>query len=113
MSRAFLGTCFILCVFGNTGGAFAQASPAQTAASQTPAGSPAAPSTSAAVPRLIKFSGTLKDAKGQPKSGVAGVTFAIYAEQEGGAALWMETQNVTLDEGGHYTALLGANSSAV
>ena len=63
------------------------------------------------VPRLIKFSGMLKDGKGEPKSGAAGVTFAIYAEQEGGAALWMETQNLTLDEGGHYTALLGANSS--
>jgi len=111
MSRAFLGTCLIICVFGNTGGAFAQASQAQTAASQAQAGSPPAPSTSAAVPRLIKFSGTLKDAKGQQKSGVAGVTFAIYAEQEGGAALWMETQNLTLDEGGRYRALLGANSS--
>jgi hypothetical protein len=63
------------------------------------------------VPRLIKFSGLLKDRKGEAKSGAAGVTFAIYAEQEGGAALWMETQNLTLDEGGHYTALLGGNSS--
>jgi len=63
------------------------------------------------VPRLIKYSGTLKDSKGAPKSGVAGVTFAIYAEQEGGAPVWMETQNVTFDEGGRYTVLLGANSS--
>src|SRR6266436_2488874 len=65
-----------------------------------------------AVPRLIKFSGTLKDGKGDAKTGVEGVTFAIYADQEGGAALWMETQNVTLDETGRYTALLGAESSA-
>src|SRR5260370_6450558 len=65
----------------------------------------------ATVPRLIKYSGTLKDGKGAPKNGVAGVTFAIYAEQEGGAPLWMETQNVMFDEGGRYTALLGANSS--
>src|SRR5260370_38307172 len=63
------------------------------------------------VPRLIRFSGTLKDSKGAPKSGVTGVTFAIYAEQEGGAPLWMETQNVTFEEGGKYTVLLGANSS--
>jgi hypothetical protein len=41
---------------------------------------------------------------------VAGVTFAIYAEQEGGAPLWMETQNVTFEEGGKYTVLLGASS---
>jgi len=64
-----------------------------------------------AVPRLIKFSGMLKDGKGEAKTGVAGVTFAIYADQEGGATLWMETQNVTFDEAGRYTALLGAESS--
>jgi hypothetical protein len=67
------------------------------------------------VPRLIKFSGTLKDSKGDAKTGVAGVTFAIYAEQEGGAPLWIETQNVTFgtggDEAGRYTVLLGANSN--
>jgi hypothetical protein len=63
------------------------------------------------VPRLIKFSGTLKDRKGEPKTGLVGVTFAIYPEQEGGAPLWMETQNVELDEGGRYTALLGARTS--
>ncbi len=64
-----------------------------------------------AVPRLIKFSGLLKDSKGDAKTGVAGVTFAVYADQEGGAALWMEIQNVTFDEAGRYTALLGAESS--
>ena len=63
-----------------------------------------------AVPRLIKFSGMLKDGKGEAKTGIAGVTFAIYADQEGGAALWMEIQNVTFDEAGRYTALLGAES---
>jgi 6-phosphogluconolactonase (cycloisomerase 2 family) len=40
------------------------------------------------------------------------VTFAIYKEQEGGAALWLETQNVELDEAGRYTVLLGATKSA-
>ncbi|MFI5057412.1 MAG: hypothetical protein ACHQLQ_04440 [Candidatus Acidiferrales bacterium] len=64
-----------------------------------------------AVPRLIKFSGMLKDRKGEAKTGVVAVTFAIYADQEGGIPLWMETQNVQLDEGGRYTALLGANSN--
>jgi hypothetical protein len=65
----------------------------------------------ASVPRLIKFSGVMKDGKGDARTGVAGVTFAIYAEQEGGTPVWMETQNVQLDEAGRYTALLGANSS--
>ena len=49
------------------------------------------------VPRLIKFSGVAKDASGQRRSGVVGITFSIYAEQQGGAALWMETQNAALD----------------
>ncbi len=42
---------------------------------------------------------------------MAGITFALYAEQTGGAPLWQETQNVTADSAGHYTALLGATKS--
>ena len=62
--------------------------------------------------RLIQFSGVLKDAMGQPLTGVQGVTFALYKDQqEGGAALWLETQNVALDEQGRYTALLGSTQS--
>ncbi len=59
------------------------------------------------VPRLVQFNGTLKDAAARPVSGVASVTFAIYADQDGGAALWTETQNVLADANGRYTALLG------
>src|SRR6266481_4577381 len=72
--------------------------------------SPAQPST-AEVPRLIKFSGTLLDAQDRPMAGPVGVTFALHAQQTGGAALWMETQNVTPDVHGNYTVLLGANSA--
>jgi len=61
-----------------------------------------------ALPRLVRFSGTAKDARGNPVTGVAGITFALYAEQTGGAALWSETQNVPAGPGGHYTVLLGA-----
>jgi len=39
------------------------------------------------------------------------VTFALYARQMGGAALWLETQNVKPDGNGNYTVLLGANSA--
>jgi len=63
-----------------------------------------------AVPRLVKYSGVLKDAAGQPRSGTVGLTLAIYAEQEGGATLWLETQNAELDEQGRYTVLLGAQT---
>src|SRR6266850_2881054 len=63
------------------------------------------------VPRLVKFAGTLKDEQGKGRTGVVGVTFAIHKEQEGGAALWLETQNVQLDEQGCYTVLLGSTKS--
>ena len=59
------------------------------------------------VPRLVQFNGTLKDTLARPVSGVASVTFAIYAEQDGGSALWTETQNVLADSNGHFNALLG------
>jgi hypothetical protein len=64
--------------------------------------------TTSALPRLIRFSGTTKDLNGTPLTGVVGITFALYSEQTGGAALWIETQNVTADNNGHYVALLGS-----
>jgi len=74
--------------------------------------SAASPAASAAdVPRLIKFSGTLLDAQDRPMAGLVGVTFALHAQQTGGAALWIETQNVKPDANGLYTVLLGANSA--
>ena len=60
------------------------------------------------MPRLVKFSGSITAANGQPLTGVIGVTFALYEEKQGGAPLWMETQNVAADAAGHYTAMLGA-----
>src|SRR3954471_17957228 len=63
-----------------------------------------------AVPRWIKFSGTLLDSNGAPRTGTAGVTFAVYAQSTGGSSLWMETQNVTLDANGKYSVLLGAGT---
>jgi hypothetical protein len=71
---------------------------------------PAQPATktATAVPRLVKFSGTLTDGGGKALTGVVGVTFAVYEGQEGGAPVWMETQNVQADGSGKYTALLGA-----
>jgi hypothetical protein len=61
----------------------------------------------ASVPRLVSFSGNLAHAEGKPAPGITGVTFAIYKDQEGGAALWLETQNVHPDEIGRYTVQLG------
>jgi hypothetical protein len=63
------------------------------------------------VPRLVQFTGTLKDSAARPIAGPASVTFAIYANQDGGTALWSETQNVLADANGHYNVLLGAASA--
>jgi hypothetical protein len=71
---------------------------ARVGRSQEPAAAPI-------VPRLVQFSGTIKESIGRP---VEGVTFGLYKDQEGGAPIWMETQNVQLDENGRYNALLGA-----
>jgi hypothetical protein len=63
------------------------------------------------VPPMVKFSGVLNGASSKPMTGTVGITFSLYKEAQGGAALWVETQNVTLDKTGHYTALLGSTTS--
>jgi hypothetical protein len=82
-----------------------------SAAAQMANSQAAAPSAAADVPRLVKFSGTATDETGKPFSGVVGVTFSLYKEQQGGAPLWVEIENVQADANGHYTAMLGANTS--
>ena len=62
----------------------------------------------AVVPNLINFSGTLTDANGRAVTSVTAVTFALYADQQDGAALWQETQNVFADKNGHYSVMLGS-----
>ena len=64
------------------------------------------------IPNLIRYGGTLKDASAAPIASTTGVTFAIYKQQDGGAALWMETQNITPDANGQYSVLLGSTSAA-
>ena len=66
-----------------------------------------------ALPHLVRFGGTVKDLNGNPLAGVVGITFALYSEPTGGAALWLETQNVTADGNGHYAVLLGRPSLMV
>lgn len=41
-------------------------------------------------------------------SGIVGVTFLLYEDEQGGAPLWLETQNVRPDENGHYSVMLGS-----
>jgi len=72
------------------------------------------------VPGLIKFTGEVNPApsgitqikgsgggKNQLPT-VVGVTFSLYELQEGGSPLWSESQEVQVDEQGHYSVLLGA-----
>jgi len=74
-------------------------------------GGPLTPSPEVRVLRLIKYSGVVKDVLGRPRTGVVGMTFALYREPEGGSPLWLETQNVEIDPEGRYSVLLGAETS--
>ncbi|HTZ95243.1 MAG TPA: tail fiber domain-containing protein [Terriglobales bacterium] len=67
--------------------------------------------TNAVVPPLVKFIGTLTDINGKPLSGMVGVSFYLYQEQQGGSPLWMETQNVRADNNGRYTVMLGSTTN--
>jgi hypothetical protein len=67
--------------------------------------------TSAVVPPLVKFSGSLSEVDGRPMTGVVGVTFYLYKSEQGGAPVWMETQNIQLDRAGNYSAMLGSTTS--
>jgi hypothetical protein len=67
--------------------------------------------TSSMVPRLINYSGGLKGVGGKGLSGMIGVIFLLYKDEQGGAPLWVETQNVTPDKNGRYTVTLGATAS--
>jgi len=78
----------------------ASTSPAAGASPQNPA---AASTADSVVPRLVRFDGTVTNAKGPVT-----LTFSMYEFEEGGTPLWSETQQAQPDEQGHYTVLLGA-----
>ena len=99
-SWRFLAVCEILLFI------FAFAFCAQGQESQ---GTPGTSTTaaSASLPSVIRFSGKATDSTTRPVTGLVGITFALYEQETGGPALWLETQNVQLDAAGHYTVLLG------
>jgi hypothetical protein len=66
--------------------------------------------TTTTVPRLVRVTGTLNAGGGVPAPAEI-ITFAIYADENGGTPLWQETQNVVMEASGHYTALLGSTSA--
>src|SRR6266540_5806043 len=66
---------------------------------------------STSVPRLINISGIFHPADGQPPAHVEVITLGVYAEQQGGAPLWQETQSIDVDAAGRYALLLGATET--
>jgi trimeric autotransporter adhesin len=107
-NSAVLGMTFVLsCLISQVQIALAQAGQAQGQAQQT-----IATATDKVVPPLVNFSGVLTEANGKPLTGAVNVTFSLYKEQNGGAAVWMETQAVQPDAVGHYSVMLGATSSS-
>ena len=67
-------------------------------------------STPSAVPRLVNYSGILKDSTGKGVTRLTGVTFLLYRDETGGSPLWLETQSIRPDATGQYTAQLGSAS---
>src|SRR5260370_16463585 len=65
-------------------------------------------SSTALVPRLVRFSGTIKDAEGNQLTGVITTTFSLYSQRSGGTALWPEARSVTARSDGPYFVLLCA-----
>jgi hypothetical protein len=65
-----------------------------------------------AVPRIVTYSGSLLDLDGRPLAGgTVGVTFSLYRNSQAGAPLWIETQNVTAMNDGHYSVDLGSTTN--
>jgi hypothetical protein len=70
--------------------------------------SSAGPAALTPVPRLVWFSGSFHPADGLPIARVESVTLAVYSDQQGGEALWQETQNVVVGADGRYNLLMGS-----
>ena len=77
------------------------------------------PQPTAAVPKLVRFSGSFRlangpangPADGTPAQTMESVTLSVYRDQAGGDSLWHEIQNVVVDADGHYSVLMGATQN--
>src|SRR6185369_3089868 len=82
----------------------------QVALAQTGISDTSADAASNVLWHLVRYSAVLDPGSGLSIPGVTGMTFSLYSQPEGGAALWIENQNIPVDNQGHYTVLLGAAS---
>lgn len=64
----------------------------------------------AEIPNLMHFQGRLSDSTGNPVTGKIEITFSIYDAEEGGTAIWSETDSVTC-ENGMYSIVLGLKTT--
>jgi hypothetical protein len=63
------------------------------------------------VPQLVRIAGSFHAKDPQRVAGLLGATFSVYREQEGGAPLWSETQNVEVEAQGSYSVVLGSTKN--
>jgi len=69
-------------------------------------------SVAAQAPNTITYQGKLVNiTNGDPITTATTVVFALYADDQGGLAIWSETHNITPDEGGIFTIELGGTAS--
>ena len=66
-----------------------------------------APAAEAAVPQVMNAQGVLRTAGGQVVDGSYDLTFSLYDQQSGGAAVWTETMPGVPVKGGLFSVLLG------
>ena len=66
-----------------------------------------------AVDRVFQINGVYRPTDGKAAAAAESVTFSIYAEATGGTPIWQETQSVTVDSQGRYSALLGVTTDGL
>jgi hypothetical protein len=75
---------------------------------QSPATQPGAV---APAPTLIPISGELRTPTGEPRTGPVALVISLYGERDDAAPIWLERQDVTLDQFGRYAIAIGASQS--
>jgi hypothetical protein len=70
------------------------------------------PQSNTAVPKVVRFNSSFHSPNSPAAPSVESVTLAVYSEQPGGAPLWFEIQNVSVEAKGSYSVLMGRRSAA-